>query len=61
MDRHDCVLEIRTFVQFGDYALKDLLPKVIGNIWKHYDIHDETEQEEILVEAGVLRPSGCRD
>ncbi len=61
MDRNDCVLEIRAFVRFGDYALNDLLPKVIGNIWNHYGINDEAEKEAILVEAGVLRPSGCRD
>jgi hypothetical protein len=43
----ECMLEIKAFADFGDYAL-ELLPKVIKNIWLHYNINNIHVQKQIL-------------
>ena len=50
--RRACLQELRCFERFGGYALQ-LLPKVIGNIWKHYGIAPE-DQQTLLREAGII-------
>lgn len=42
----DCVSEIRAFLRGGEYAHDVLLPKVINNIWRHYDI--TTQEDKML-------------
>lgn len=48
----ECARSLKTFAQFGGYAL-ELLPKVIDNIWKYYNIEDQTTKEKILCRAGL--------
>jgi hypothetical protein len=48
----DCVRDLKTFAQFGDYAL-ERLPKVINNIWKHYQIQDDLTKDRVLYKAGL--------
>jgi len=43
----DCMLEIRCFYRAGDYAMM-LLPKVLPNIFHHWQIADGSRQEKIL-------------
>jgi hypothetical protein len=52
-DEAECIKELKTFVQFGDYAI-ELLPKVIENIWKFYRIEDPDSRTRIMRAAGVL-------
>lgn len=47
----ECVEEVRAFVRFGGYAL-DLLPRVAGNIFKHYKVK-RGAQVEVLTQARV--------
>lgn len=51
-DELDCIEELKCFVKFGDYALV-LLPRVIGNIWKHYKIESADARARILKAANV--------
>lgn len=46
-----CTSEIRAFVNFGDYAL-ERLPKVISNIFKHFNVTPDYHLD-ILLKARV--------
>lgn len=46
-----CTSEIRAFVNFGDYAL-ERLPKVISNIFKHFNVNPKYYMD-ILLKAKV--------
>jgi hypothetical protein len=48
----DCIEELKCFTRFGDYALV-LLPRVIGNIWKHYKIERNEDRARILRAANI--------
>lgn len=52
LKEEDCVKELACFAQFGDYAMV-LLPRVIENIWRHYDIDGDDDRQRIMRAAGV--------